>query len=227
LVEIIGGSPNWIKAPFKGEVWVHGNQLDRFQGKKIDRIFEIHDNLSEHPPEYPQWLVNHNIPMIVGDKFPIKADHVKIFPEECDVLRKLTSTPSYMMALAIHEGHKEISIYGVEMGMDNHEYFKQRAGMYAWIGYAKGLGIEVTIPDESSLFKDAYKEGRDWGKPKGPFSEEAFLEIADIHRKKIEEYTMLVHTHSGSLQTYERLAKLARAIEGGQDINLTDSMVIK
>lgn len=225
-MELIGGSPTWTKAPFK-EAWVHGNQLDRFKGRKVDKIFEIHDDLSEHPPEYPQWLVDHGIPMIVGDKFPIKADHVKVFPRESNVLGMLTSTPVYMMALAIHEAHKEINIYGVEMGVDNHEYFKQRPAMYAWIGYARGLGIKVNICEESSLFKDSYDEGRDWGKPKGPFSEEAFLSLAEAHRKKIEEYTMLVHTHSGSLQTYERLAKMARAVDSGQNINLTNSLVIK
>lgn len=225
-VEIIGGSPTWTLAPFKGEVWVHGNQLDRFQGKKVDRIFEIHDILTNQHETYPQWLVDHNIPMIVGN-FPIKADHVKEFPNECNVLGKLTSTPAYMMALAIHEGATSIGIYGVEMGVDNHEYFKQRAGMYAWIGYAMGKGIKITIPDESSLFKDSYEEGRDWLKPKDTFSEEALLEGAEVHRQKMKEYEMLVHTHNGSLQTYERLAKVARAKEAGQPVTLNESMVIK
>lgn len=227
-VSIIGGSPTWTAADFDAdEVWVHGNQLDRFKNHRITRIFEIHDILINQSPDYPQWLVNQNIPMIVSDKFPVKADHVKTFPQECNVLKKLTSTPAYMMALAIYEGATEIGIYGVEMGVDNHEYFKQRSGMYSWIGYALGKGIKVTIPEESSLFKDSYEEGRDWLKPKDAFSEEALLECAKLHKEKMQEYEVLIHTHNGSIQTYERLAKVARAKEAGQNVNLQESMVIK
>lgn len=224
-VAIIGGRPSEPPYDSDWEIWVHGNQYDRHQEHRVTRIFEIHENLSEHDPKYPQWLAGQNIPLIVSDKFPVKGDHIKVFPKEANVLDKLTSTPAYMMALAIHEGATHIAIYGIDMGVDNHEYFKQRPGMYAWIGYAKGLGIEVTI-ESNTLFKDPYDEGRDWNNSK-TFSEASFKEMIDLHQKKIEEYTMLVHTHSGSLQTYQRLAKVARALESGQDVKLTDSMVIK
>lgn len=232
-VAIVGGCPSTeYLAPFSEhdwEIWVHGNQLDRHENRRVTRIFEIHDDLSEHPPEYPQWLVDKNIPMVVGSKFPIQADHVTVFPESCNVLEKLTSTPAYMMAMAIHEKAIHIGIYGVEMAVDDHEYFKQRPAMYAWIAYAKGLGIGITIPEESSLFVDKYKEGRDWGKKTdGPFTEAGFQEMADIHQQKIDEYNQLIQTHAGCLQSYQRLAKIARAMESGQDVkNLTDSLIIK
>lgn len=207
---IIGGAESWKDAPLEG-AWIHGNQLDRFIGKPIGKIFEIHEDLSEHPPEYPQWLVDQNIELIVSDRFPIKADHVKVFPRECNVLNMLCSTPAYMMALAIHEGHKEIEIYGVNMGIENHEYFKQRPSMYAWIGYAKGLGIDVKIAKNSSLFKETYDEGRDWGKMT---DEKRYLEMANRHKQKIEELQskiselhILINTHDGARQVYERLAK--------------------
>lgn len=230
-VLIVGGSPSsQFLAPFGDldwEVWVHGNQLQRHLDHRVTRIFEIHDDLSEHDPEYPQWLVDQKIPLIVGDKFPIKGH--KVFPQEADVLGQLTSTPAYMMALAIHEGATHIGIYGVDMAVDDHEYFKQRPSMYAWIAYAKAKGIEITIPKESSLFKDSYIEGRDWGKkPDGPFTEDSFLEMVNIHQQKIGEYNQLIQTHNGCLQAYTRLAKVARAITSGQEVkNLTGSMVIK
>ena len=230
-VSIVGGSPSsQFSAPFddpEWEIWVHGNQLQRHESHRVTRIFEIHENLSEHSKDYPQWLVDQNIPLIVSKKFPIKADHISIFPEECDVLNALTSTPAYMLALAIYEGATHISIYGVDMAVDDHEYFKQRPAMHGWIGYAKGLGIDVQIAKESTLFKENYKEGRDWNNS-GPFTEAGFLEVAQAHQRKIDEYTQLVQTHSGCLQSYQRLAKIARAMESGQDVkNLTDSLVIK
>ena len=229
-VAIVGGSPSEKFAPFddpEWEIWVHGNQYNRHINRRVTRIFEIHENLSEHDPRYAQWLSDRHIPLIVSDKFPIEKDHIKVFPKEANVLEKLTSTPSYMMALAIYEGATHISIYGVDMGVDNHEYFKQRPGMYAWIGYAKGLGIKVSIAEGSSLFRDPYDEGKDWNNPKGPFTEKSFLDMVDLHQKKVDEYTMLVHTHSGCVQSYKRLAKVARALEAGQDVKLTDSLVIK
>lgn len=240
---LVGGSPNWVNAPFDSDfqIWVHGNQLDRFEGKRVDRIFEIHDDLSEHDDHYPEWISGFNLPTIVGKKFPVKADHIKVFPfEEATKLigGHLTSTPAYMMALAILESATEIQIHGVDMAVDDHEYFYQRPSMYAWIGYAKGLGIKVDVFEKSPLFHDSYVEGVDQGgKPdfkKEPFTEEAFLLCKKTHQQKINEYNRqisqletLIHTHNGCLQTYERLAKVARGVEAGQNLTLTDSMVIK
>lgn len=230
---IIGGSPSAKLAPYHDpefECWGLGNQADRHP--RIHKLFEIHDNLSEHPEGYAQWLVDTGIPLVVGDKFPVKADHVEIYPE-ADVGKLLgseylTSSPAYMLAYAILKGYKDIWFYGIDMAVDDHEYFKQRPCFEAWCGYAKGLGIELHFPPNCPVMNSSYKEGRDWGnEQKGGFTEAAFLEMARVHRDKIAEYERLIHTHSGSAQTYERLAKIARAAEAGQVINLTDGIVIK
>ena len=245
-VIIVGGCPSSdYLAPFDtdAQVWVHGNQLDRHEGKRIDKIFEIHDDLSEHDEAYPQWLINQNIDLVVGVKFPLESDRVTRFPfgEVYKLLDgdHLTSTPAYMMALAILSGAESIGIYGVDMAVDDHEYFYQRPTMYAWIAYAKAKGIEITIPDESSLFKDTYIEGRNsGGKPKlslEPFSQDEFLQMAQTHNKKMDELqaqqqmiNAKIQTHDGCRQSYERMAKVARAIESGQQINsLADTAVIR
>jgi len=232
-IAIVGGCPSTeYMAPYADpdwEIWVHGNQMDRHLNRRVTRIFEIHEDLSEHDPDYADWLVGLGIPMVVSSKFPMKADWISVFPDECDVLEELTSTPAYMMALAIHEGATDIALYGVDMAVDDHEYFKQRPAMYAWIGYAKGRGINVTVADGSSLFVDKYKEGRDWRKKADtPFSEQGFLEMTAYHQEKIEELSNQVKAHSGCLQVYTRLAKVARGLESGQDIkNLTDSLLIR
>jgi hypothetical protein len=231
-VAIVGGSPSWSEAPFSNEeweIWVLGNQLDRYEGKRVSKIFEIHEDLSEHPPEYPQWLFDQSIPLVVSDKFPLKAE---IFPkEEAHSLMPdmLSSSPAYMMAYAILKGATNIGIYGVDMAVDDHEYFKQRPAMYAWIAYARASGIEVTISENSSLFRDQYDEGRDWHKKiETPFSVEGFNEMISIHQNKIEELNAKIQGHHGALQAYQRLSKIARAIDSGQNVkNLTDSLIIK
>jgi hypothetical protein len=244
---IVGGCPSSeYLAPFNDEsweIWVLGNQYDRHQNRRVTRLFEIHDNLTEHDESYPQWLVDQELPLVIGKQFPITSPYAMVFPEkEANELlggEFLSSSPAYMMALAILEEAEEIAIYGVDMAVDNHEYFKQRPEMYAWIALAKARGIKVTIPDESPLFKGGYVEGRDWGgKPetaKPPFTEFGFEEMAQKHidmingledqKRQIEDK---IHSHDGARQIYERLAKVARATEAGIEVNsLLESSVIK
>lgn len=240
---IIGGAPS-KDDPFADvscETWVHGNQMDRHKGKRISRIFEIHDDLTEHQDGYAAWLVEQRIPLVVGAKFPFKGEGITPFPfEQANAMmgQHLTSTPAYMMALAILEGATHISIYGVEMSVDDHEYFYQRPSMYAWIAYAKAKGIEVYIPPTSGLFVDTYVEGDQSGKPQlelPPFTSKQFTIVAGIHGKamadiesQILNLQMKLNAHSGSKQTYERLAKIARGVEGGATVNtLTENMVLK
>ncbi len=230
---IVGGSPSAKLAPFGDdsfEIWALGNQADRYP--RIDRLFEIHDNLSEHPPEYPQWLVGHGIPLVVSDKFPIKAEHVEVYPEAAtaDLIGSvyLTSSPSYMLAYALLKGYTEVHVFGVDMAVDDHEYFKQRPCFEAWVGFARGRGVKVVFPESCPVLNSTYKEGRDWNNQQdSTFSSEAFLKMAKVHEDKIAQLNSLIHTHSGSMQTYQRLAQVARAVEAGQKISLTDGVVIR
>lgn len=246
-IAIVGGAPSSAHfAPYDDpncEIWVHGNQIDRHDGKRITRIFEIHDNLSEHgdPLKYAQMLVDRGIPMVVGEGFPIKAPHVEVYPfaqVNAFMGEHLTSTPAYMMGYAILHGATEILIYGCDMAVDDHEYFYQRPTMYAWIGYALGRGIRVSIPKASSLFKDAYVEGRNsGGKPKlglKPFTEAEFARLHDAHAAKMREIEDQIAdlrvsytAHDGSRQAYEKMGAAARAVESGQVIEtLSQTTVI-
>lgn len=63
-----------------------------------------------------------------------------------------SSSMAFLMALAIHEGAKEIGLYG--MAMEAHdEYGYQRPNMEYLIGLARGKGITVHIPEQSPLCK--------------------------------------------------------------------------
>jgi hypothetical protein len=58
----------------------------------------------------------------------------------------------------MHEGFKEIHLYGVDMAVST-EYDEQRPSCEYFIGLARGRGIKVYIPEESHLLKVRYKYG--------------------------------------------------------------------
>jgi len=254
-VSIVCGAPSSeFLAPFEDEsweIWVLGNRLDRFKGKRVTKVFEIHDDLSEHPDpnKYVNWLVSKDLPLVVGPKFPIKSKKIDIFPYE-EVLKlsdfvTLSSSPAYMIAYAILEGATEIGIYGVDMAVDDHEYFWQRPCMWGWVRFAEARGIKITIPQESALCKMDYIEGKDWkGEFSGnsrsqfaqpPFTECELKEMADFHQEKINalyaeisERERLIQTHDGCRQAYDRMSKVARAIESGQsNLSLKTTVSLK
>ncbi|MBT8449110.1 MAG: hypothetical protein KJO69_05445 [Gammaproteobacteria bacterium] len=242
-VAIVGGAPGTqMLAPFgqdEWDIWVLGNQLSDYDGKRVDAVFEIHDDLSDKPDGYVEWVLKHSPQLIVGDNFPALDDKIEIYPrDEVNALlgggENLSSSPAYMIGLAILRGYTEIGIYGVDMGVDDHEYFKQRPYMYAWIGYAKAKGIKVTIPEKCPLFSETYDEGRDWGVSKlagsAPFNTENFEEMAQQHRDRVEEIDKMIadlnanrNAHRGSMQVFEQLARIARIMKEGTKVEkLTD-----
>lgn len=230
-VAIVGGAPRSRNlAPYddeEWEIWALGVHLDH---PRISKIFEIHPEFSYESEDYPQRLVDLNIPIVVREGFPIKADHVEIFDRSQVKIGHLTSSIAYMMAYAVMNGATHIHIYGVDMDIDDNEYFYQRPGVYAWKGYAEALGIEVKAI-ESSLFKDndyPYNINRT-----GPFTENEFRKMAAQHQEKINEYTTkinelqrLIDIHSGSKQTFERLAKIGRAIDAGIEVLQIDHSTV-
>jgi hypothetical protein len=246
-IAIVCGSPaSELLAPFddgEWEIWALGNRINRYP--RVTRIFEIHDDLSEHgdAQKYAEFLAGLNIPMTVGEKFPVKAPHIEAFDfEQSKQLYGsvyLTSSTAYMISKAISEGATEIGLYGVDMAVDSHEYFWQRPCLEAWIGFAKAKGIKITIPPVSPVGRCDYVEGMGCGgKPDfslPPFTQAEFLSLAAIHTEKIAAIKRQIdilradlNTHDGCRQAYERLAKVARAVEAGNDIkNLTDSFATK
>jgi hypothetical protein len=73
-----------------------------------------------------------------------------------------TNSITWMIGLAIMEGFETIGVYGVDMmmaGGEGSEYGYQRPSCEWLIGWARGRGIEVVIPDESDLLKTAFAYG--------------------------------------------------------------------
>ena len=240
---IVGGAPSSeMLAPFgdpEYEIWVLGNRAGDYS--RYDLIFEIHDGIeAEHGPDYAKWLVSKNIPLVVGRKFPLKASHIEVFPfkESIELFGSLylTSSPAYMLCYAILHGYEHIELYGVDMAIDDHEYFWQLRCVEAWVGFARGKGITVIPHKTSPVCKSSYTEGVDSaGKPDfalPPFTEDDFLGLARRHADKISQLqqqirglTDRIHGHEGARQVYTNLARTARAIEAGIEIETLTATV--
>ena len=241
LAIVCGGPSSEMLAPFEDpdyEIWVLGNRANNYP--RFDLIFEIHDVVSENGPGYPKWLADKNIPLVVGKDFPIKAKHVIVFPyDESEKLfgsLYLTSSPAMMLCYAILRGYPYVEIYGVDLVIDDFEYFWQRPCMEAWIGFARGRGMEVVLHELSPVCRADYVEGMDsGGKPdfaKPPFTEEGFLGLAKRHAEMIHKLTServvladKIRGHEGAKQAYTNLARIARAVEAGNDIRTLDNTV--
>lgn len=251
-IALLGGTNTWRQAPFSDpewKIWVLGNQFSWHveHKEKIDLIFEIHNDLSNRPSDYPQNLASYKIPMIVGTEFPVREDHVSVF--EFELARKLlggdylTSTPAYMMAmccllrLGMIPGDKvtDIALYGIDMSVDDTEYFYEQPVMKEWIGFAKGIGIKIHMPKGCPLGRPNYIEGVTGNSNEGvaPFRVCDFQELIDLHNSKMEEKRQEIaklnndlQAHGGAVQAYERMLKVARARWGGQEIIMKDTVRI-
>jgi len=64
------------------------------------------------------------------------------------------STISYMIAMALSEGFTTIALYGIDMVLD-FEYGFQRHNTHYFLGWARGMGVDVIIPEKCALMKEA------------------------------------------------------------------------
>ncbi len=245
-IAIVGGSPSSEHlAPFDNpdwEIWVLAIRHDHYS--RYDRIFEVHADaeLLRLGQEHLRRLALTGKPVIAGTQF---AENVVLFPfDQADALigrRYLTSSAAYMMAYAIlhirskGDAENEIGIFGIDMSVDDNEYFHQQPCMNAWIGLAIGMGIKVSIPEQSSLLKASYTYGQSSPECKGPFTPSDFDELREQHlnvieglKQEIRERESKIHAHSGAAEAYSRMSKVARALENGQDIKrLKDTAILK
>jgi hypothetical protein len=107
-----------------------------------------------------KWLKTHPGPVytsIVREGYP----GLVAFPLEAVLNRKhdgnggapyFNSTAAYAIAYAIHIGVKHISLFGLDYTLANAHHAEQgRACCEFWLGIAAARGIEITVPETSSL----------------------------------------------------------------------------
>lgn len=169
-VAIVGFAPHRKLAPWNDEsfeIWGINDLYAREDVTRWDRWFQIHnpdhytgsqgrDTIREMYAEYAKW----DCPVYLLEKHKDIPNSVE-FP-----LRKLVdkygdyfnNSISWLLAFAMSEGFKEIHLYGVDMATHS-EYGHQRPSCEYFIGLARGQGINVVLPKESSLLRSKYLYG--------------------------------------------------------------------
>ena len=109
-------------------------------------LFDPHTHVwwGAQKPNYIEEVNETEKPVYTQGKIGFKNElpyPIDLIPED---LNYYESTFAYMLALAISKYPQEIHIWGVRMAADE-EYAYQRANCEYMIGYARGLGIKVTI----------------------------------------------------------------------------------
>lgn len=109
---------------------------------------------------HPEMPASVAFPLIDVLTKPVLATGEPISPEQY-----YNNSISWMLALAILEGFKEIAVFGVDMAIDGvhgqSEYGHQRPSVEYFIGVARGLGIKVVLHEESEICKCAFLYGYD------------------------------------------------------------------
>lgn len=146
-VAVIGLSDSHSEAPWGDPEWEKWGLAWDGDWAELQRTFEMHD-LSELEPKHVDQLQHRTNLYVQDSRLP-----GTLYPFE--EVAKTTgpywiSSIAYMLALAIHEGAEEIGLWGVDMDIGG-EYEYQRANCEYLIGFARGRGIKVFIPDSSPL----------------------------------------------------------------------------
>jgi len=161
-VALIGTAPSSrLLAPFADPSWKiwacspgNMNMLPR-----VDLWFELHGNLlwpecKSYGEPYIEWLKKQTFPIYMQDQNYVP--NAKTFPRE-EMVKEFgkdffTSSFAWMMAFAITEGAKEISLFGIDMASRD-EYILQRPGFFFFRQEAMRRGIKVSAPHESDIMQ--------------------------------------------------------------------------
>jgi len=160
------GDPTW-------EVWGL-NRLHTVQPGPYTRWFEIHDvrQFYEQDPQHREWMRTYPGPIYLRPQdvgvydiptgVPYPAARVL-----AEFGRYFTNSISWMIALGIGMGFKEMLLVGVDMAQDQvfptNEYRQQRPSCEYLLGVAVGRGMKIHLPPGSDLLKTSFLYGMEDG----------------------------------------------------------------
>ena len=164
-ISIIGTGPGWEKSPFNSdwEIWTLAGLHDRCEP---DRVYEIHSGkqialgwANDPLPQKMAWLKRQKLYIHPTLKTTFPDGIIFDYQKHIDKFGNyFTSSIAWVLAEAIQEKPDEIGIFGVSMSSSG-EYAHQKPGCTYLIGWAKALGIKVTIQEGSELLSSPYIYG--------------------------------------------------------------------
>lgn len=104
-----------------------------------------------------EWLKTTKVPVITSvprypNHFAFPLEEVLNRGQDHDGCPYFNSTAAYAVAYAIHIGVKRISLYGIDYTLQNfHTAERGRACVEFWLGIASANGIEISLPQYTSL----------------------------------------------------------------------------
>lgn len=127
-------------------------------------------------PRIPLVCLQHYDELPLSEPYPLDEVLVKFG------ITYFTNTLSYMIALAVHVGYERIELYGTDMGAQSavdvrdprirhqeESWSHERECMNFWLGVAVGRGIQIFVPERSSLVKHSdFGESNLYGYTVGP-----------------------------------------------------------
>lgn len=194
-IAICGSSASSIhQAPFQDQSWdIWALPLEQ---RRVSCYFEIHEDKFLRPETDDFFRNKCKVPVVVLRPRP-EWPTSTIFPYALFKQHDgyFTSSIAYMLALAIHYQAAEIGLWGVDMATDS-EWNHQRPCAQYYIGYARGRGIKVYIPENSALCKANYIYGPE-NKPKAQGITEnyltarrnEFIKASQEARSDLDKYT--------------------------------------
>lgn len=172
-VAIVGFAPSWQQAPFADktiDIWClnEGRNMAGMQ-VRCDRWFQMHPRWCWEAGQfrdagYVKWLQTEcTVPVVMlqaqpdcptSVAFPFTEAIAAFGREFMDGHKEgyITSSFSYMIAMALLEGYEEIQVFGVDLSTDE-EYGFQRAGSEYLLGIAAGRGIKLILPDQCPILR--------------------------------------------------------------------------
>lgn len=140
-----------MKGFTRADAWFDFHPLDRFQlhdGGSPIYAHQVKPGYYVRPKDHLAWLgaQARTIPVYLHPdyqtQYPEAAHwpHARPFPKaqiEAEFGRYFTSSPAWMMALAVMQGVKELHIYGIHLSTE-HEYIEQRPNFEFLIGRVLG-----------------------------------------------------------------------------------------
>lgn len=239
-VAIIGYAPSSRDLSLSlGDDWERWGLNQLFQVYPVDKItrwFEIHDPElfpQAWPDGYVDWLNKAPFPVVVNRPLP-KLNKQIVFPlqrltkrfwlngspdmadERPDPPPYWTNSIAMMIAMAIDEGYQKIRVYGTDM-LQETEYEIQRANCEAIIQYGRGIGVDIWVAPQSTLFRASHVYGYQ-PIPQAGAIDVAFLmgELQQLNQR-YEQATQETQLTLGAKLAMQRILEMVRPRGAGHE----------
>ena len=195
-VAIVGSAPHMGMAPYEDHTWeLWGVNIIWDAMPRWDRFFQLHsleeieNDTTRDPKEVLDWLkTDHGRPVYMVKDYPQFPSCVAYPLAEIKEQFKFgrtrkppfTNSISFMIALAIREGFEEIGVWGVDMA-DDTEYADQKPSVTYFMGIVDGMGLKLTLPEESDLLSCRYLYGFE---EDGTFSKKLWVRTQELTARK-------------------------------------------